>query len=91
MIETLEVPAGRMDPSAISQSEIQARIVLASPITTSCNMQTETEADIGDSVCKVLTPVKKSENAPLYRENFVKMLTAYGKNKRDTVITYDYD
>ncbi len=57
VIEALGSPADKQDPMTISQSEIQARIVLASALTTSCNMQTETEADMADSVCKVLTQV----------------------------------
>ena len=84
----LESPPDKRDLMRISQSEIQARIVLASARTSSCNMQTETDADIADCMSKVLTPAQISQNGPFYRDNFVKMLTKK-QNKRDTIITYD--
>ncbi len=40
---------------------------MKSALTSSCNIQTETDADIADSVSKVLSPAKMSQNLAMYR------------------------
>ena len=55
------------DPLTINQNDIQARLVMKSALTSSCNIQTETDADIADSVSKVLSHAKMSQNLAMYR------------------------
>ena len=69
-----------LEPMMINQNDIQARLVLGSNMTSSCNMQTETDADAdlaenASNTNKVQPAINQNEEVALYRDNFVEMLT----------------